>query len=245
LISDVVPNAPRDLDGRKRSCAPVPDQPRLELNGVARHYGRGNRRSVVLRDVDLQVAPGTATGICGRNGAGKTTLLRIATGILAPSAGTVRLDGLTAEGDWREYHRRIGFLSAGDRGLYPRLSVRHHLRYAAALAFVPRSTREQAVQDALEHFSLGDLKARRAARLSQGQRQRLRLALTFVHRPSVVLLDEPRNSLDGEGFEMLTAAVRQVTGGGGAVIWCVPADEDQDFAFDRMYVIENGTLAAG
>lgn len=186
------------------------DEPLVSLNGVWRSWGRGKGRAAVLRGVDLEVDPGTVTSISGRNGAGKTTLLRIVTGILAPDQGTVTVDGLSPDGSWREYHRRIGFLSAGDRGLYARVTVRGHLDYWAALAFVPRGDRKRMVEDALAGFDLSDLSGRRADRLSQGQRQRLRLALAVVHRPRLLLLDEPRNSLDADGKSLVDAAVRDL-----------------------------------
>ena len=104
---------------------------------------------------------GTAICVGGDNGAGKTTLLRIATAILAPSTGSVTIDGISSEGSWREYHRRIGFLSAGDRGLYARFSVRGHLDFCARLALVPRARRKQLVEQALVGFGLGDLSGRR------------------------------------------------------------------------------------
>jgi ABC-2 type transport system ATP-binding protein len=196
---------------------------------------------MVLRDVSLSILRGTATCVGGRNGAGKTTLLRIATGILAPDTGGVTVESITPQ-SWREFHRRIGFLSAGDRGLYARLSVRGHLEFWSALAFVPRRERRESVERALTQFGLADLAGRRADRLSQGQRQRLRLALTVVHRPTVLLLDEPRNSLDPEGLEMLGAAVREVLNRSGAVIWCSPLGEDQPIGFDRILMLEDGEL---
>ncbi|HYZ82233.1 MAG TPA: ABC transporter ATP-binding protein [Solirubrobacteraceae bacterium] len=214
----------------------------VSFDGIWRHWGRGRKRWAVLRGIDLAVAPGTVTGIGGKNGAGKTTLLRIATAILSPDAGTVTVDGLPSEGNWREYHRRIGFLSAGDRGLYPRFSVRGHLEYGARIALIPRADRRQAVEEGLVRFGLTELATRRADRLSQGQRQRLRLALTVVHRPKVLLLDEPRNSLDDEGLAMLSAAIDEVLARDGAVIWCSPAGEDQPVGFDRRFVIEDGML---
>jgi ABC-2 type transport system ATP-binding protein len=214
----------------------------LSLAGIWRYWGRGKNRWAVLRGIDLDVAPGTIIGIGGKNGAGKTTLLRIATAILSPDAGTVTVDGIPSDASWREYHRRIGFLSAGDRGLYPRFSVRGHLDYCARIAFIPRTMRRQAVDEALIRFGLTDLAGRRADRLSQGQRQRLRLALTVVHRPQVLLLDEPRNSLDDEGLTMLSAAIEEVLARGGAVVWCSPAGEEQPVEFDRRLVIDGGTL---
>lgn len=221
---------------------PVEEAPVLALRGVSRYWGRGAGRWAVLRDVDLDVAPRTAVCVGGRNGAGKTTLLRIATGILAPHAGTVMVDGLSVRQGWREYHRRIGFLSAGDRGLYARVTVRGHLDYWARLAFMPRRERTAAVEEALLLFGLADLAKRRTDRLSQGQRQRLRLALTMVHRPRLVLLDEPRNSLDGDGLETLAAAVQSVLARGGSVIWCAPVGEEQPVEFNRTYLLDDGEL---
>jgi ABC-type multidrug transport system ATPase subunit len=214
----------------------------VSFDGIWRYWGRGKNRWAVLRGIDLDVPAGTVTGIGGRNGAGKTTLLRIATAILSPDAGTVTVDGLRSDDSWREYHQRVGFLSAGDRGLYNRFSVRGHLEYAARIAFVPRARRPTAIEEALVRFGLTELTGRRADRLSQGQRQRLRLALTVVHDPKVLLLDEPRNSLDDEGLEMLSRAIDDVVARQGAVIWCSPAGEQQPVGFDRAYVIEEGTL---
>jgi ABC-type multidrug transport system ATPase subunit len=227
------------------STLPLEEVAVMSFAGVCRAWGRGSRRRLVLRDVDLNLTPGTAVRVEGANGAGKTTLLRIGAGILRPDAGTVRLEGLSTEGNWREYHRRVGFLSAGDRGLYARFSVRGHLAYAARIAFLARPARRQAVDEALVRFDLQDLAKRRADRLSQGQRQRLRLALTVVHRPRVLLLDEPRNSLDAPGQAMLADAVADVRSSGGAVLWCSPAGEAQPVQFDHSYVIRDAALEPG
>jgi len=220
----------------------APGDPLLALSGVWRFWGRRKKRWAVLRDIDLDVAAGTATCITGRNGAGKTTLLRIASGILAPNHGTVAVGGIGPTDSWREYHRKIGFLSAGDRALYARVSVRGHLMHWTALALIPAREREQIVDQALERFGLADLAKRRADRLSQGQRQRLRLALAVVHKPKLLLLDEPRNSLDAEGQEILYGVVRDILREGGAVICCGPSGDNQLDQFDRTAVIEDGRL---
>lgn len=228
-----------------RWVTPPRAHPLLSFDGVWRYWGRGSRRWAVLRDINLQLAPGTAVGISGRNGAGKTTLLRIATGMLAPDRGSVTIGNLTAGTGWREYHRRLGFLSAGDRGLYARMTVRGHLEYCARLSFVPRADRATAIAEAIERWGLNGRADRRADRLSQGQRQRLRLALALVHRPAVLMLDEPSTSLDAEGRETLAGAVDAVLVRGGAVIWCFPAGDAPTFPLDRRFVIEDGRLASG
>ena len=224
---------------------PASSDPLVSFEGIWRHWGRSSNRWAVLRDINLQVAAGTAISIAGGNGAGKTTLLRIGTGILAPDSGTVSVDGIKGDGNWREYHKRIGCLSAGDRGLYARLTVRGHLDYWAALAFMARADRTPAVEEALVRFGLSALTTRRAERLSQGQRQRLRLALSLLHRPKVLFLDEPRNSLDADGLAVLSCAVRELLARGGCVIWCSPLGEEQPIMFDRRLLIKDGRLRSG
>ena len=214
----------------------------LRLDNVTRHFGRGAKRRVVLRDVTLAVDPGAVVHVGGNNGAGKTTLLRLMAGILKPNAGEVLIGGLSAERSWREFHRRIGFLSAGDRGLYARLTVRAHLEYWCALAFLPRDEHPRHIEEALSAFGLGELSDRRSERLSQGQRQRLRLALALVHRPQVLLLDEPRNSLDSDGLALLASGVRAAVDRGASVVWCSPPGEDQPVDFDRRLILQDGQV---
>ena len=233
---------PRRADDESSHLVGLSADPVVSLRHVWRSWGRGKKRWTVLEDVTLDVNPGVAVSISGSNGAGKTTLLRIATGILAPDRGSVSVDGFTASGNWREYHRRIGFVSAGDRGLYPRVTVRGHLEYWTRLAFMPRGQRPAAVEEALMRFGLDDLANRRAERLSQGQRQRLRLALGVVHRPKALLLDEPRNSLDDAGLELLASAVKDLLASGGAVIWCCPAGEAQPVTFRHRFMLVDRKL---
>jgi heme ABC exporter ATP-binding subunit CcmA len=216
--------------------------PAMRLDNVTRHFGRGAKKRVVLRNVTFVVDPGALVHIGGKNGAGKTTLLRLMAGILRPNEGEVAIGELSTERSWREFHRRIGFLSAGDRGLYARLTVRAHLEYWCALAFVARGQRAAHVDDALSTFGLAELSDRRSERLSQGQRQRLRLALALVHRPKVLLLDEPRNSLDSDGLELLASGVRAAVGRGASVVWCSPPGEDQPVDFDRQLLLEDARV---
>jgi ABC-2 type transport system ATP-binding protein len=207
---------------------------------VSKHWN-GND-APVLDSVDLSLEPGTMACLVGANGAGKTTLLRILSGLIWPDAGTVAVDGLTVAADRREYQRRIGFLTAGQSGLYARYSVRHHLEYWASVAFVPRADRRMRVEAALRQFRLEPLAGRRADRMSTGQRQRLRLALTFLHAPSLVLLDEPQSSLDPEGLTVLAETVTQFVEVGGTAIWCAPTRGEVLVPVDVALALEYGAV---
>ena len=105
-----------------------------------------------------------------------------------------------------------------------------------------RTERAAHVEDALSAFGLTELADRRSERLSQGQRQRLRLALALVHRPQILLLDEPRNSLDSDGLDLLAAGVRAAVGRGASVVWCSPPGEDQPVEFDRRLILEDSQV---
>ncbi len=213
-------------------------EPAVVAFGVAKCFGKVE----VLREADLVVNAGTVSWVGGPNGVGKTTLLRIIAGVIYPDTGLVEIWNLHPVRDRRRYQRHIGYLSAASAGLYARLSVRRHLEYWATIAQVPRGDRRTAVASTLEAFGLEEFEKRRVDRLSMGQRQRVRLAMTFLHDPTVVLLDEPRNSLDGAGNALLDAAVERVRSAGGAVIWCSPSAEEERMAFDARHVVENGRL---
>jgi ABC-2 type transport system ATP-binding protein len=214
--------------------------PILEIRDLY-HRWKGPKPPV-LDEVDLTLRAGEVTWIGGRNGAGKTTLLRLAAGILLPQRGSVQIGELTPLARGGRYQRQVGFLSAGDRGLQARMRVSQQLDYWARLAYVPRSRRGQLVERSLGDFGLEEFAERRVDRMSMGQRQRIRLAMAFLHEPRVLLLDEPRNSLDDEGYALLNARIRAAAAGGATVLWCSPRGEDRVIECDASYALVDGKL---
>jgi ABC-type multidrug transport system ATPase subunit len=212
----------------------------LALRGVCKRWRPG--QPPVLDQLDLTLAPGSATWVGGRNGAGKTTMLRIAAGLIEPERGRAEVWGATAAESRVRYQRLVSFLPAGDRGLYARLTVRRQLEFWARITMIPRQRFRAAVEDALAQFELRELAERRVDRMSMGQRQRLRIAMTFLPRPEVVLLDEPLTSLDGEATELLQQALDDLLARDGAVLWCSPSGEHLEMSFDARWVIDDGRL---
>lgn len=222
----------------ERQSAPDAEEPPVLLvEDLVKHW----RERVVLDGLGVSLDRGTTVWVSGQNGAGKTTLLRIVSGLISPSSGRVTVNGLSRDNGRVAYQRQIGFLPAGDTGLYARLSVRRNLEFWAGVAFVHPSRRRESVETALERFSVVELASRRVDRLSLGQRQRVRLAMTFLHEPKLILLDEPAGSLDEEGVRLLLNALAEHTGRGGAAILCAPSRHDE-LSFDRAYVLDAGRL---
>ena len=233
----------RGLPDAARSAA---DDPRrgtgavLRLEGIVKVWdGAG---PPVLSGAELAVEAGTAVAVAGANGAGKTTMLRVAAGLIVPDAGTVSIEGLDPERERTEFQRRVGFLSAGNSGLYARLKAEDHLELWSRLALVPRRERDAAVERTLDTFDLRAICGRRVDRLSMGQRQRLRMALAFLHVPSVVLLDEPATSLDEAGIALLDRALDELRGRGGAAVVCVPTGWARMLSLDRELALVDGRL---
>jgi ABC-type multidrug transport system ATPase subunit len=214
--------------------------PLLLLDGIVKSWDPD--RAPVLDGVGLTVDNGSIHLITGRNGVGKTTLLRIAAGLLSADRGTVRLRGLDPEHDRREFQKRLGFVAAGNSGLYARLNVRQHLDFWSRLALMPRALRTAAVTQVLDTFELTPLCESRVDRLSMGQRQRLRVALAFLHDPTLVLLDEPTTSLDTDGVGLLERALAEVKRRGGGAVVCAPSGEALHLSVDREHTIVEGRL---
>lgn len=199
---------------------------------------------LVLDDVDLTLDLGTRTWIGGRNGVGKTTLLRIAAGLIAPDSGRATVWGFSAKENRKRYQQLVAMLPAGDRGLYARLTVRHQLQFWAKIGMLSADQVRERVETTLDEFELRELEDRRVDRMSMGQRQRLRLAMTFLPEPEVVLLDEPLTSLDAEGAAILTRAIESLMARSGALLWCSPSGEHVEQEFEARWMLEEGRLVA-
>jgi ABC-type multidrug transport system ATPase subunit len=214
----------------------------LAMRGISKRWRTDE--PPVLDGLELGLEPGTLTWVGGPNGAGKTTMLRIAAGLIEAQRGRVEVWGFTARENRRRYQQLVSFLPAGDRGLYARLTVRRQLEFCACIAMLAPALARSAVANAIRDFALGDLAPRRVDRISMGQRQRLRLAITFLGAPELVLLDEPLTSLDAAGAGLLQGAIAETLARSGAVLWCSPQTELPEAHFDSRWVLERGRLVS-
>jgi ABC-2 type transport system ATP-binding protein len=211
----------------------------LTVDGVSRRYGD----VVALDGVDLEVAEGTVLALLGPNGAGKTTLVGLASGQAAPDAGTVRVCGRDPRSGRTEDRRLVG-LAPQDVALYPVLSVRDNLRAFGEMSGLGAREARRRAGELAEPFRLTHLLDRRAGQLSGGEQRRLHAAAALLHRPRLVLLDEPTAGADVQTRAAILDAVRGLTGDGTSVVYTthyLPEIEQLD---PEVAVIHRGRIVA-
>lgn len=152
-----------------------------------------------LRGISFSVAPGEAVAVVGANGAGKSTLLRILTTLLLPTRGRAWINGVDVLREPARVRLQIGFHSGSDASFYARLSARENLRLFACLNNLDRREAEKSISELAEWLGLGDALERQVRTFSTGMVHRLGLARALLHRPPVLILDEPTRSLDPLG----------------------------------------------
>ena len=212
------------------------EAPLLEARGLTRSYGAVR----ALRGVDLILTPGEVLLILGPNGAGKSTLLRTLAGLLRPQAGTVSVLGRTLAGDDPEARSPIGLLSHQSL-LYDELSLLENLVLVARLYGVPEPSKR--AHEVLAAQGLGDRAGDRPRQLSRGMLQRAAIARALLHRPALLLLDEPFTGLDavaGDRLRTLLAGLHDASR--AMVIVTHHAGEAWDFA-TRVGIMVGGRWA--
>ncbi|WP_166663817.1 ABC transporter ATP-binding protein [Streptomyces sp. BK561] len=193
-----------------------------------------------LDDVSLSLEAGELVGLLGLNGAGKTTLLKIASTLLLPSSGTVRVCGHDVVTRPREAQRLLSLVLGGDRGLYARLSARDNLRFFASLAGLRGTVLKRAAEEAIGFVGLDAAADRLVETYSKGMRQRLHLAIGMVTRPQLLLLDEPTVGLDWPEAVKIRAAVARMRDEGTAVLLTSHYLQDIEQLAERVVVLHHG-----
>jgi ABC-2 type transport system ATP-binding protein len=208
---------------------------------TADHLTRRFGTRVAVDDVSFDLAPGEIFALLGPNGAGKTTTLRMLAGLIAPTAGRVRIGGETLSAHTAARLRgRIGLLTETP-GLWDRLSVRQNLIVYARLYSLTNP--DAAVAEALDLFDLGNRVDDAAVELSKGLRQRVALARALLHRPQIVLLDEPTAGLDPESAREVRELVLRLRTEQRTVVLSTHNLDEVERVADRVAVLRTRLIA--
>jgi lipopolysaccharide export system ATP-binding protein len=236
-----------DNDGAVQETG-QPDRPGPRLVAeneglVVRKVGKQFKKRPVLREVSLKLQRGEAVGLLGPNGAGKTTCFYIITGLIAPDAGSIHLDGhdLTELPMYRRARAGIGYLPQ-EASIFRGLTVEQNVMAVLELVESSRERREQLLDDLLAEFSITHIRRAPALALSGGERRRVEIARALASRPAFMLLDEPLAGIDPIAVGEIRELVLHLKDRGvGVLITDHNVRETLDL-IDRAYILHDGRV---
>jgi ABC-2 type transport system ATP-binding protein len=209
----------------------------VEIEGVTRRLGA----VLAVDDVSMVIEAGTVFGLLGPNGAGKSTLLTVAAGLRTPDVGQVRICGVDVHRDPIRAHRHLG-LVAQDIALYPTVSVQDNLALFARLHGAREVSRR--VGEVAESLGLVHVLDRRVDLLSGGERRRVHVGAAIMHRPDVVILDEPTTSLDPAARDAMLELVGQLAGEGAAICYSTNQIAEVERLAGVVAILDRGRVIA-
>lgn len=210
----------------------------IDVKGLSKSYA-GRK---VVDNVDMQVGSGRIVGFLGPNGSGKTTSLRMLCGLLTPDAGEGQVLGLDFRRQAAEVKRQVGYMTQ-KFGLYEDLSIRENLDFVARLFTMPN--RREAVDGALERLGLTTRAKQLAGSLSGGWKQRLALAACLLHKPRLLLLDEPTAGVDPKARREFWDQIHQLAGEGITVLVSTHYMDEAERCDELVYIAYGRILARG
>ena len=206
----------------------------LIINQVSKSFGQKR----ALDDVSLTVQDGTIYGLLGPNGAGKTTLIRIINGITAPDSGEALLDGERISLDKSSL---IGYLPE-ERGLYKKISVYEQVMYLAQLKGMSATTAREEMNRWFKRFDITSWQKKKIEELSKGMAQKVQFITTVIHRPRLLILDEPFSGFDPINAEMIRQEILRLNQEGTTVILSTHNMESVEMLCQEISLINNGHI---
>ena len=208
----------------------------VKVQGLTKSFGN----HLALRGIDLEVSQGESLVIFGPNGAGKTTLIKVLATIMNPSSGRVLLDGLSLKSSVEEIQRRIGVVSH-QTFLYSNLTAYENLKFYSRMYDVPSS--KERLSEVVAMVGMTSRLYDRVGTLSRGMQQRLSIARALLHRPAVMLLDEPETGLDQQATSLLWEALKAEGGGKRTIILTSHSLERGLEVCDQVAILARGKIA--
>lgn len=210
----------------------------IDVQGLVKDFGKTR----AVAGVSFSVRPGEIMGLLGPNGSGKTTIMRVLTGFFPPNEGRVMIDGLDVEQHSLAVRERIGYLPE-NVVLYPDLSVQRFLTFCAEVKGVPTRSRRARVDDVMQACGLVEVAAKLIGKLSKGYRQRVGIAQAVMHRPQVLVLDEPTVGLDPRQIVDIRSLIKSL-GGSTTILLSTHILPEVSMTCERVIIIDYGRIIA-
>jgi len=228
----------------------VMEQALVEVKGISKHFGEGSARVDALRDVSLDIFPGTVIGLRGPSGSGKSTLLNVIGCILEPNSGSLRLSGEQVyDGKWLRADLRalrlekIGFIFQ-THNLLPFLNAWENIAIARILAGASLAQAKGRALELLDYLGVERRKNAMPGELSGGEAQRVAIARALANDPRIILADEPTAALDSQRAGTVMDMLRKVASERRAAVVVVTHDEKIFDRFDQSYLLRDGSIEA-
>lgn len=210
----------------------------ITVNRLTKQYGS----RAAVSDLNFSLEPGKIYGLLGPNGAGKSTTLNMITGCLAPTEGTVTIDGLDIYQNAKAAKAKLGYLPEIPP-LYPEMTVREYLLFVAEAKKIPSKQRSAALESVMTRTDIADVQSRLIKQLSKGYRQRIGIAQALLGDPEVVILDEPSVGLDPKQMMEIREMIAALKGSHTVILSSHILSEVQAVC-DRVLIINQGKLIA-
>ena len=207
----------------------------IETSGLTRYYGN----TAALVDLDLRVNPGEILGFLGPNGAGKSTTVKILAGLMPAGAGTARVAGFDVAEQPVEAKKRLGFVPETPK-VYESLTADGFLDMIGALYHLDPSTSRTRRGDLLELFGLTDVRHQRLRQFSKGMRQKVVIAAALIHKPEVLILDEPFDGLDANAALVMKSLLKEMAAQGQTILFSSHILEVVERICTRILIIDKG-----
>jgi sodium transport system ATP-binding protein len=200
------------------------------------------KKCQALKDVNFDVNNGEIVGLLGENGAGKSTLLRIISTMLKPDQGTVLVNGYDLVTQPRDVRKNIGILFGSEVGLYERLTARENLEYFAKLNGMDNEKSKNRINELISQFEFKDYANKFVGTFSKGMKQKVAIARSIVHDPSVILFDEPDSGLDFKAARIVFDFLEFCKKTNKSVIFSSHSMDNIKTFSDRIVVIHKGAI---
>lgn len=210
----------------------------LEIKNLTKKF----KKSTVVDDISFKVNPGEIVGLLGENGAGKTTTLRMISTMLKITSGEAVVNNFSADKEPIKVRNEIGILFGGDVGLYDRLTARENIKYFANLYGMSDKDADIRINELSKKFNMEEYIDKRVSKFSRGMKQKVSIARSIVHSPSVMLFDEPSTGLDVTAARTIQDFILDCKKENKTILFSSHSMREVEKLCDRVVIINKGKL---